>query len=404
MAQRKKIMVVLGTRPEAIKMAPVIHVLRSRPECWDVEVAVTAQHREMLDQALGLFQIQPDHDLRIMRPGQNLFDVTTKALTGLDRVLQTACPDMVLVHGDTTTTFVGALASFYHRIPVAHVEAGLRTGQRYSPYPEEVNRRLAGQLCELHFAPTQSAADNLLAEGIDPRSIVVTGNTVIDALWYVKNNTNCPTQIGADWLADGKKLVLVTAHRRESFGQPMEQVFQILRILAQKNANVRFVYPVHPNPNVREMARRILDGIDNFHLTEPLSYRAFVHVMSQAHLILTDSGGVQEEAPSLGVPVLVLREVTERPEAVQAGTVRLVGTDAQVIMQESERLLHDREYHRIMASAQNPYGDGFAAKRIESMLAHVLLGENRPTDFVPASSSLIKNEDRLDETQLESTL
>lgn len=380
---RTKIAVVVGTRPEAIKMAPLIRELKAAPARWDVSVVATAQHRELLDQVFRLFDIQPDHDLDIMQAGQSLFDVTERALRGLERVFAEISPDMVLVHGDTTTTFIGALASYYLKIPVGHVEAGLRTGRRYSPFPEEMNRRLAGALTELHFAPTHQAAWNLRSEGIDGNSILVTGNTVIDALLTVAAREDIPEGLPElpDDLGNGRRLILMTAHRRESFGAPLERAFNVLAEIAAAHPDCHLVYPVHPNPNVKGPAERILGGLDNVQLCEPLDYAPFVYLMKRAHVIITDSGGVQEEAPSLGVPVLVMRDVTERPEAVEAGTVRLVGTDADRIRRDLGSLLDEEGAHAAMASAVNPYGDGLACRRIAQRLAHRFYEETLPEPF-----------------------
>ncbi|MBN2170044.1 MAG: UDP-N-acetylglucosamine 2-epimerase (non-hydrolyzing) [Candidatus Krumholzibacteriota bacterium] len=382
MSQPKvKIAVVVGTRPEAIKMAPVILELQASPSRWEVSVVATAQHRELLDQVFRLFAIRPDHDLDIMRDDQSLFDVTQKALRGLEGVLKDDRPDLVMVHGDTTTTFVGALSAYYLQIPVAHVEAGLRTGQRYSPFPEEMNRHLTGALTDLHFAPTHKAAWNLRGEGVDAGRILVTGNTVIDALLAVAAREEEPAGLPDLPLDDGRKLILMTAHRRESFGAPLERAFGALAAVAGRHPDCRIVYPVHPNPNVRGPAEAILGGRENVHLCQPLDYAPFVHLMKRAHLIITDSGGIQEEAPSLGVPVLVMRDVTERPEAVEAGTVKLVGTVPARIEDKVERLLMDPDYHRTMATAVNPYGDGQAARRIRERLAQHFYDGPPPEPF-----------------------
>jgi len=368
---------IFGTRPEAIKMAPVVRTLRAQPEHFDAPVCVTAQHRQMLDQVLELFQITPEADLDLMTPGQSLPALTARILTSVDGVLGRLRPNLVLVQGDTTTVLAAALAAFYHQIPVGHVEAGLRTSDRYNPFPEEINRRLATQLATLHFAPTRRAAEALLAEGVDPANVHITGNTVLDALhWAVRQPA--PPEVPAllrrlgcvvGPSAAARRLVLVTAHRRESFGPPFEQICLGLRDLARRNTDIAILYPVHLNPNVREPVGRILGGEERIHLVEPMAYLPFAHLMAAAYLVLTDSGGIQEEAPSLGVPVLVLRRETERPEAVEAGAVRLVGPDAEAIIRESERLLHDPAAHAAMAHATSPYGDGHAAERIVAAIS-----------------------------------
>lgn len=359
-----KVMTVFGTRPEAIKMAPVILELRRHSEFESI-VAVTAQHREMLDQVLRLFSIKPDFDLDIMSPEQTLFDITTKALSGLDRVLTDAEPDIVLVHGDTTTTFVGALASFYHRITVGHVEAGLRTRNKYSPFPEEMNRRLTGSLADLNFAPTLTSMENLIREGVDRSKIFVTGNTVIDALHQtVRKDFVFDDELLRSIDYARKKVILVTTHRRENLGEPMRHVYEALKRLTEEFPNVEIVFPVHKNPKVREIVDAVLGGLDQVHLIDPLDYEPFANLMSRASIILTDSGGVQEEAPALGKPVLVLRDTTERPEAVEAGTVKLIGTNRERVYEETRRLLIDRVEYDRMAEAINPYGDGRAARRI----------------------------------------
>lgn len=364
-----KTLCVFGTRPEAIKMAPLALALAA-DDRFDAKVCVTGQHREMLDQVLDLFAIQPDFDLNIMKPGQDLTDVTTAILQGMKAVFSAFKPDVVLVHGDTATTFGATLAAYYQQIPVAHVEAGLRTGNLYSPWPEEANRKLTGVLAKLHFAPTETSQANLLREGIDPNNIVVTGNTVIDALLDVVKRLDQDKALRAKaaaptaFLEASRKLILVTGHRRESFGGGFERICQALMEVAQQHKDVDVVYPVHLNPNVREPVNRLLTGIDNVHLIEPLDYLPFVHLMSRAHIILTDSGGIQEEAPSLGKPVLVMRDTTERPEAVAAGTVKLVGTDVANIVCELNRLLVDRDAYQAMSYAHNPYGDGQACQRI----------------------------------------
>lgn len=364
----KKVMVVFGTRPEAIKMAPVVQALQAHPGLTP-QVVVTAQHRQMLDQVLELFGLVPDEDLDLMAPSQTLPDLFARILTGMSRVLAHRKPDLVLVHGDTSTTLATALAAFYARIPVAHVEAGLRTGDLTAPWPEEANRRLTAPLSALHFAPTAAARDNLIAEGIAAGNIHVTGNTVIDALLEVvaRIEQDPALRSGLDamfpFLQPDHRIVLVTGHRRENFGAGMENIAHALADIAAAR-DVQVVYPVHLNPSVQEPMRRLLGDTPRVHLIEPLDYLPFVHLMSRAHLIITDSGGIQEEAPSLGKPVLVMRDTTERPEAVEAGTVRLVGTDRGRIVAESIRLLDDGGAHAAMARAHNPYGDGRAAARI----------------------------------------
>lgn len=364
----KKILIVFGTRPEAIKMAPVVRALIELPQ-WEVKVCVTAQHRQMLDQVLSLFGIVPDFDLNLMKPGQDLTDITSYVLLGMRDVFNLWQPDLVFVHGDTTTAMAASLASFYAKIPVAHVEAGLRTNDIYSPWPEEMNRRMVGRLASLHFAPTETARNNLLAEGISSAAIHVTGNTVIDALLNVVKKIDVDVNINKQFrerfsfLDEGKHLVLVTGHRRENFGQGFEDICKALREIANRS-DVEIVYPVHLNPNVQEPVHRILGDCNNIHLIEPLDYLPFVYLMNRAYLLLTDSGGIQEEAPSLGKPVLVMRDTTERPEAIDAGTVKLVGTDTFRIITEVTHLLDSNELYQSMSHAHNPYGDGKAAKRI----------------------------------------
>lgn len=354
-------------------MAPLVHALANDPH-FEAKVCVTAQHREMLDQVLSLFSIVPDYDLNIMSPGQGLTEITCRILQGLKPVLESFKPDVVLVHGDTTTTAAASLAAFYQRIPVGHVEAGLRTGDLYSPWPEEANRTLTGHLAMYHFAPTENSRQNLLRENLSGNRIFVTGNTVIDALFWVRDRVMNDKVLNADlsqrypFLNQGKKMILVTGHRRESFGQGFEQICHALAEIAANNPDVQIVYPVHLNPNVSEPVNRILGHIDNIMLIEPQEYLPFVWLMNHAWLILTDSGGIQEEAPSLGKPVLVMRETTERPEAIDAGTVRLVGTDSQRIVDEVTRLLRDEEEYQRMSRAHNPYGDGRACERILSAL------------------------------------
>ena len=359
-----RIMTVFGTRPEAIKMAPVVQALQESDR-FEVVVAVTAQHREMLDQVLRLFEIEPKHDLDIMAADQTLFDVTSRSLLGLNEVLTLEKPDMVLVHGDTTTTFAGALASFYHQILVGHVEAGLRTGDKYSPYPEEMNRKLTGVLTDLHFAPTETAKENLLKEGVPAERIMVTGNTVVDALLKtVKQGYTFDDPALNKALESGKRIILVTTHRRENLGEPMRQVYRALRDVLEAHPDTVAVFPVHKNPKVRDVVEAELGGHDRVVLIEPLDYEPFANLLNHSALILTDSGGIQEEAPSLGKPVLVLRNTTERPEAVGAGTVRLVGTDQDTVYQAAHELLSDEKAYLAMSTASNPYGDGTAAVQI----------------------------------------
>jgi len=369
-----KVLFVFGTRPEAIKMAPLVKALQA-DSFFQPQVAVTAQHREMLDQVLELFSITPEYDLNVMRPGQDLYEVTSKVLLGLRDVLVDFKPDLVLVHGDTATTFAATLAAFYQQIPVGHVEAGLRTGNLYSPWPEEANRQLTGRLAQWHFAPTERNRNALLAEGVAQKQLLVTGNTVIDALqWVAEKIATSPElhqqisrALGQAGLPEGitdKRYVLVTGHRRENFGNGFDNICQALKTLAEANPATHFVYPVHLNPNVQEPVKRLLGSLDNLHLIEPLGYEPFVYLMQNTYLVLTDSGGVQEEAPGLGKPVLVMRETTERPEAVESGTVRLVGTDAELIVNEVQCLLDDVTLYEKMSLAHNPYGDGKASERI----------------------------------------
>jgi UDP-N-acetylglucosamine 2-epimerase (non-hydrolysing) len=364
-----KVLTVFGTRPEAIKMAPLVHALAKDPD-FDAKVCVTAQHREMLDQVLNLFSIVPDYDLNIMKPGQGLTEITCRILEGLKPILESFRPDVVLVHGDTTTTVAASLAAFYQRIPVGHVEAGLRTGDLSSPWPEEANRTLTGHLALYHFAPTENSRSNLLRENISDKHIFVTGNTVIDSLFWVRdsilNDHSMREKLAARYpfLDSTRKLILVTGHRRESFGRGFEQICHALAEIAAKHNDVQIVYPVHLNPNVSEPVNRILGHVENITLIEPQDYLPFLWLMNHAWLILTDSGGIQEEAPSLGKPVLVMRDTTERPEAVDAGTVRLVGTNCQHIVDEVSRLLNDNDAWQTMSRAHNPYGDGQACGRI----------------------------------------
>lgn len=373
-AGRVKVLLAFGTRPEAIKLAPVIKELDRRPDRFRVVVLVTAQHRGMLDQVLEVFDIRPDYDLDIMKPGQTLGEVTVRALAGVERVLAEERPDWVLVQGDTTSVFVSALAAYYQRTRVGHVEAGLRTADKYSPYPEEMNRRLASVLADLHFAPTRRARENLRREGVPARSIYVTGNTVIDALEMALRSTK-PWQVPVlDSVPAGQRVVLVTAHRRESFGPGFERICRALALLAERNPGIEVIYPVHLNPNVRKPVMRILKRRPRVHLIEPLEYLPFAHLMERAYLILTDSGGIQEEAPAIGKPVLVMRDKTERPEAIEAGVAKLVGTDVERIVREGERLLNSERAYRRMARATNPFGDGRAARRIAGILARTRAG------------------------------
>lgn len=363
----KSILLVFGTRPEAIKMAPVYEVLNKTPGL-DVRVAVTAQHREMLDQVLSLFEIVPNYDLNLMKPGQGLTEITTSVLSGLKPILEEFSPDLMLVHGDTTTTLSASLAAYYQQIAVGHVEAGLRTGNIYSPWPEEINRKVTSTITQLHFAPTQKAADNLNAEGVNTASVSITGNTVIDALLDVVGRLEVDPDQGAAFDAEfgldaSKRMILVTGHRRESFGGGFQRICDALAQLAQRD-DVQIIYPVHLNPNVKGPVETSLGHRDRVHLIAPQEYLPFVHLMRRADIILTDSGGVQEEAPSLGKPVLVMRDTTERPEAVEAGTVKLVATDTDLIVREASALLDDADAYAAMSHAHNPYGDGLASQRI----------------------------------------
>ena len=381
MANRKKIMLVFGTRPEAIKMAPLVKGFLNYPDFFETIVCVTGQHREMLDQVLQIFDIKPDYDLNIMKQGQDLYDVTASVLIGKRDVLREAKPDVVLVHGDTTTSTASALAAFYQQIPVGHVEAGLRTHNIYSPWPEEMNRLITGRIAAYHFSPTPLSRRNLLSEGVNPETVIVTGNTVIDTLYMVvdkiKSNKaldmelkNVLTNVGYDVnrLADGRKLVLITGHRRENFGDGFISVCTAIKDLTRKYPKVDFVYPMHLNPNVRKPIHEVfgdeLSDLGNMFFIEPLEYLSFVYLMEKSTLVLTDSGGIQEEAPGLGKPVLVMRDTTERPEALDAGTVKLVGTNCNKIVSEVSALLNDAEYYERMSMAINPYGDGKASQRI----------------------------------------
>ncbi|MGA0610308.1 non-hydrolyzing UDP-N-acetylglucosamine 2-epimerase [Caldimonas sp. KR1-144] len=368
-----KVLTVFGTRPEAIKMAPLVKHLESTPQI-ESRLCVTAQHRQMLDQVLELFEIRPDHDLNVMRPGQDLYSITSEILQTIRAVYENERPDVVLVHGDTTTTFAATLAAFYQRIPVGHVEAGLRTGNLHSPWPEEANRKLTGALARFHFAPTEASRDNLLKENVSPGHIVVTGNTVIDALMSVRAKLDASPEMSAalaqrfPFLRTGARLLLITGHRRENFGDGFQRICRAIAKLAQRYPDMDLVYPVHLNPNVREPVGRLLSGIENVHLIDPQDYLPFVYLMTRATVILTDSGGIQEEAPALGKPVLVMRDTTERPEAIAAGTARLVGTDEASITDGVSLLLDDLAEYERMAFAHNPYGDGRACDRIVQSL------------------------------------
>ncbi|MGD7042992.1 non-hydrolyzing UDP-N-acetylglucosamine 2-epimerase [Jeotgalibacillus proteolyticus] len=379
MSKRIKVMTIFGTRPEAIKMAPLVLELKKQSEFFEPIVTVTAQHRQMLDQVMDIFDITPDHDLNIMKDRQTLIDVTTRGLEGLDRVMKETKPDMVLVHGDTTTTFVASLTAFYNQIAVGHVEAGLRTWNKYSPFPEEMNRQLTGVMADLHFSPTDQSAENLVRENKPESSIFVTGNTAIDALSTTvqKDYTSeILTNLGED------RLILLTAHRRENLGEPMKNMFRAIKRIVDEHEDVQVVYPVHMNPAVREIAQEILGGDNRIHLIEPLDVIDFHNFASKAYLILTDSGGVQEEAPSLGVPVLVLRDTTERPEGIDAGTLKLAGIEEEQIYSMAKELVTDSKAHEKMSKASNPYGDGHASKRIaEAIRFHFNQLHERPAPF-----------------------
>ncbi len=381
MSKPKKIMLVFGTRPEAIKMAPVVQRLKAEPNFFDVQTCVTAQHRQMLDQVLKTFDITPDFDLDVMKPGQDLFDVTASVLVEMKGIFSHSKPDAVLVHGDTTTTLATALAGFYAGVPIGHVEAGLRTHDLYAPFPEEFNRQVASKVTRWHFAPTELSRTNLIAERVDDESITVTGNTVIDALHWVLNRIETDKDRSSrvikslsratsfDWQAE--RFVLITGHRRENFGDGFLQICEALRELAYRFRDVHFVYPVHLNPNVQAPVHRILADLPSVHLIEPLDYEPFIYLLKHSYIVLTDSGGIQEEAPSLGKPVLVMREVTERPEAVEAGTVELVGANRDRIVASVALLLKDEEHYSKMALAHNPYGDGNACDRIACILRDI---------------------------------
>ena len=373
----KKVLLVFGTRPEAIKMAPLVKEFYKNTNDFETKICVTAQHREMLDQVLDMFDITPDYDLNIMKPSQDLFDVTTNVLLGLKDVLKDFSPDIVLVHGDTTTTLASSLAAFYNKTKVGHVEAGLRTGDMYSPWPEEANRKVTGVLANYHFAPTTTSRENLLRENKNPDDILVTGNTVIDALFLALDKIETDKELKNSIiknitkqyrLKDDKKIILVTGHRRENFGQGFINICEALKTLAINNPDIDIVYPVHLNPNVQKPVHKILSDTSNVHLIDPLQYESFIYMMDKSHLIITDSGGVQEEAPSLGKPVLVMRDTTERPEALKAGTVKLVGTDSEKIIKEAQKLLDDSMAYEKMSKAHNPYGDGKACEKIVEFL------------------------------------
>ena len=377
----KKIMFVFGTRPEAIKMAPLVKAME-KAEDLEPLVVVTAQHREMLDQVLELFDVHPSYDLNLMKPQQTLTDITAGVLRGIERIVIKEKPDIVLVHGDTTTTFAGALASFYQQVPVGHVEAGLRSGNMYSPFPEEANRKLTGAMATVHFAPTPQARANLLHEGVNPDAIYTTGNTVIDALMMtVKQDYVFDDELSRMLAAPGRK-VLLTTHRRENLGQPMVQIFRAIRQLHERFTDVNFYFPMHKNPRVRALAKEALEELERVHLFEPLDYAPFANLVGRMDLVLTDSGGLQEEAPALGKPVLVLRDTTERPEAVDAGTVKLVGSDTQLIVDTVATLFTDADAYAEMEHAVNPYGDGHACARIIAALRYYFgLDAQRPEDW-----------------------
>lgn len=379
-----KILSIFGTRPEAIKMAPVIRELES---CSDIEsrVVLTAQHREMLDQVVDAFNIKPDYDLEVMRPGQDLFDVTAAVLKGLKGILEVERPHLVLVQGDTTTTFTGALAAFYRQIPVGHIEAGLRTYQKFAPFPEETNRVLTTRLADLHFAPTDRSRDALLKEGVDRARIFVTGNPVIDALYQALEQPYHLDPVISRAFRDNKRVILLTTHRRENLGAPLQGVYMALREVLLAHPDVGVVFPVHKNPAVRREVNSILRGVERVYLTEPLDYLPFINVMKMSYLVLTDSGGIQEEAPALGKPVLVLREVTERPEAVAFGTARLIGTDLRKVEYEVNHLLDDEDAYLRMSNAVNPYGDGIAARRIIQAINFYFGMGPAPVDFSPGT-------------------
>lgn len=356
-----KVMSIFGTRPEAIKMAPLVKELEKREEIKSI-VCVTAQHREMLDQVLNTFDIKPDYDLNIMKQGQTLADVTTRALIGLEKVIKEVKPDIVLVHGDTTTTFAGALAAFYNQVAIGHVEAGLRTDDKYSPYPEEMNRQCVDRMTDLYFAPTEISKNNLLKENISEEKIYVTGNTAIDAMSTTVDEDYVHPDL--EWIKPNERMILLTAHRRENLGEPMRHIFKAVKRIVDEFSDIKVIYPIHMNPKVREVASEVFDGCDRIRLIEPLEVFDFHNFLNKSYIILTDSGGIQEEAPSLGKPVLVLRDTTERPEGIEAGTLKLVGTDEEVIYEETKKLLTYIDEYEKMSKASNPYGDGHASERI----------------------------------------
>ena len=368
---KKKILFVFGTRPEAIKMVPIIRELEKYPDMFNPLVVVSGQHREMLDQVLGLFKIKPDYDLMIMEDNQSIPQVVSRSLLGLEEIVPREKPDFMFVQGDTSTTFAASLASYYYRIPLGHIEAGLRTGDKYRPFPEEMNRKLTSAMADIHFAPTLASMENLLNEGVDKSSVFLTGNTVIDTLHMTLKKRYDSKKIGLNLRSKNKKMILVTTHRRENFGAPLRNICDAVKNIAKAHSEISsIVLPVHKNPIVSDIINETLSDMANIQLIEPLDYEPFVHLMKQAHIVLTDSGGIQEEAPSLGKPVLVLREVTERPEAVEAGTVKIVGTDKEKIIQETEKLLYNKDAYEKMAKAVNPYGDGKAASRVVGKVLH----------------------------------
>ncbi len=381
----KKILIVMGTRPEAIKLSPVIHALQERKDVAETRVCLTGQHKEMLYQAIEHFDIDPDYDLKLMKKDQTLFELSAALIANLDEVLENYKPDLILVQGDTTTAFMGGLAGYYKHIQVGHVEAGLRTANKFAPFPEEMNRRLAGVLADHHFAPTERSKAALMREGVCESSIIVTGNTVLDALLYtlIKVKKNPPVLNGLEEIMNsGRQIVLITGHRRENFGEGFTNICRAIRLLAEKFKDTEFIYPVHLNPNVQEPVYSIVGNLSNVHLISPISYVPFVRLMSAAHVILTDSGGIQEEAPSLGKPVLVMRDTTERQEAVEAGTAILVGTDQDKIVAEVSRLLTDQKAWEVMSNIKNPFGDGISSKRIVSYIEHFFMGAGRTQSAV----------------------